>query len=107
MKTTAAKGILALSLLLTLAGCGDSMLGKWAKPGGASLEFLTDDKLIYVEQPFGTIVGEWKKLDDTRVSIKLTGLAALAGEQICGTKLDSGRLIMDSCLFAGVFERAR
>lgn len=67
--------VLALSVLIILAGCNDTkakIVGKWMpadKQNKSTIEFLSDSTIIMVSSEGERYPGKWSMLDDGRVKM--------------------------------------
>jgi hypothetical protein len=82
--------LLLIAAAIVLAGCGgsvkDRILGKWANPGGATIEFLEDG--TYISQGLMSAQGRYTILSDERIKLESRFLG-MDGAQVYKVQFES------------------
>lgn len=97
---------LFLGLAAGLSGCGEQVEGSWVQQReGWRLEFFDTGDVSLSQGPL-KFAGTWQVIDNGKMKIELTGLASLAGAQICLYAFEKGNLLLAECGLKGRYDRA-
>jgi len=78
-----------------IGGIKKAILGKWNIIGGReTIEFFEDGTII-LDSKEGSLVGDYRFLDENRIRIDLGGIAAMAGSQVARISKVNDRITLD------------